>query len=104
MLIYVIVLIPEWIIFSSAVGTKLKIEDALWLPGFGIGILLLIHCLLYLSFIDADKYLFWVFGIFILLFFLIIYKAYLGILILTFSVAFILFAISYFRYEKIEGN
>ena len=67
MLIYVIVLIPEWIIFSSAVGTKLKIEDALWLPGFGIGILLLIHCLLYLSFIDADKYLFWVFGIFILL-------------------------------------
>ncbi|MBA2407935.1 MAG: hypothetical protein H0V65_08095, partial [Chitinophagales bacterium] len=75
--VYALILVPEWIIFIAGIPETVYPLDATWLPCFGIGFLLFLHCLLYKRGMDMDRYMPWVFAVTAVLFFLILYKAYL---------------------------
>ena len=103
-IIYFIVLIPEWIIFGSAFPGRLHMADAWWLPFFGTGMLLSYHCLLYKPPMDMERYLQWVFGIFAVLFFLILYQAYLLIIATLLLLSLFFFFRWYYLFEHTEGE
>jgi len=101
-MMYALVLLPEWIIFIAAIPDTLHPLDAAWLPFFGIGFLLLLHCLLYNRNINMDRYMPWVFAVTSVLFFLILYKVYLIINLLLLVLSVIFMTKWYYQFEPIE--
>lgn len=100
--IYLLILLPEWIIFGSAIPGRLHPLDAPWLIFFGAGMLLLFNSLLYHPKMDMDRYLQWVFGILAALFFLILYRAFLFIDAMLILSSFLIFRKWYYRYERAQ--
>ena len=102
--IYAMILLPEWIVFVTAIPVKLHPPDFLFLPFFGIALLLFYHCLLYRLSMDMERYLLWVFITMLAIFFLILYRQYVvidGILLLS---SLLFFTRNYFNYERVEGS
>lgn len=100
--VYALILLPEWIIFASAIPDRLYFSDAMWLPFFGTGILVLYHCLLYKPPLDMERYLQWVFGISTVLFFLILYKVYVLIIGILLLLSLFFFFRWYYCFEQAE--
>lgn len=102
--VYLIILMPEWLIFSMAIPDRLHVGDSLWLPFFGAALLMAYHCLLYKPPLDMEKYLQWVFSIAAVLFFLLLYKWYLIMIVLLSMLSIFYFRKWYLRFELTEGQ
>jgi hypothetical protein len=100
--VYALILLPEWIIFATAIPSRLHPADTVWLPFFGVGVLLMFHCLTYRPGFDMEIYLPRVFAIFAVLFFLILYKLYLFIDISLFATSLLFFRTWYYKYEPVQ--
>lgn len=89
---YFALLIPETIWLFSRFNPLIAFE--LLLAGLSIAILL--HCLLYRISIDMDKYLQWIMFVFVVIFWMILYKLLLPLVGINLLIAFLLFWFNFY--------
>lgn len=102
--LYLMILTPEWLIFASAIPDRVQPADLWWLPLFGTFLLLCFHCLLYKPPLNMERYLQWVFGIFAVLFFLMLYHLFLPAILLLAGGSLFYFFRWYHRFEPVNGQ
>lgn len=98
-LVYLVLLLPEGIWLFSRFSPLLAIELLL----FGLSIVLLLHSLLYWMGLNMDKYLPWVLGLFMVLFWVILFKQIGMLIVLNATVGFILFYRNYYKTD-VKGS
>ena len=89
---YLLLLLPEiiWLF------TRFSPFTAFGLLLFGLSVLMLFHCLIYQIGLDMDKYLQWIMGAFILLFWLIMYRVLWVLVPLNLAAAYLIFYKRYY--------
>ena len=65
----------------------------------GLSTVMLFHCLLYWFGLNMDKYLQWILGLFIVLFWIIMFKLLWILIPLNLSLAYLLFYNNYYKFE-----
>ncbi|MBA3648122.1 MAG: hypothetical protein H0W62_06160 [Chitinophagales bacterium] len=103
-MVYTVVLLPEIIILITSIPTIISAINFILLAVFGISTLLFLHCLLYWPIRDTEVFLKYVFGTFSILFFLILYKAYVAIISMLLLISLLIFFLRYYRYETISTD
>jgi hypothetical protein len=92
-LVYLVLLLPEGIWLFSRFSPLLAAELLL----FGLSIVLLLHSLLYLLGLNMDKYLPWVLGLFMVVFWVILFRQIGALIILNGVAGFVLFWQNYYK-------
>lgn len=92
-LVYTVLLLPEAIWLFSRFTPLLAAELML----FGLSVVLLFHSLLYWMGLNMDKYLQYVMGLFMGLFFVILYRQIGALVLLNGAVAYLFFYHNYYR-------
>jgi hypothetical protein len=98
--LYGILLLPELIFVSTAIGNGVSIYQFPELILFGSGFLTFIHCHLFKVNLNPDRFTGFLFWLFIVCFMLILSKLIWATAIALMAVAFVQFRIRYFRYER----
>ncbi len=98
--VYFILLIPEAIWLFARFNPLIAGELLL----FGLSTAMLFHCLLYKIGIDMDKYLQWILGLFVAIFWFILFKLLLLTVFLNLLVAFMLFSRNYYEEKIVVGG
>ncbi|MDP9078509.1 MAG: hypothetical protein M3O71_13845 [Bacteroidota bacterium] len=93
--VYLIIMLPEAIWLFSRFNPVIAFELLIT----GISIAMLFHCLLYYIGLDMDKYLLWIFFLFVVIFWLILFKLILVLAAINFIVAFGVFWKSYYKHK-----
>lgn len=95
--VYLVIMFPEaiWLFcrFNPLIAFELLLA--------GISIVMLFHCLLYYIGLDMDKYLLWVFFLFVVIFWLILFKLLLILAMMNFIVALGVFWRCYYRLQMV---
>jgi hypothetical protein len=99
-LVYLVLLLPEGIWLFSRFSPLLAIE----LLAFGLSIVLLFHSLLYWMGLNMDKYLQYVMGLFIVLFWIILYRQIGALVVLNIVVAYMFFYNNYYTTFAVKAN
>ncbi|MCJ8209548.1 hypothetical protein MUY27_07495 [Mucilaginibacter sp. RS28] len=90
---YLILLLPEviWLYarFDPVLATELML--------FPLSSILLFHCLLYRLGLDMERYMQWVLGLFIVIFWIMMFKVLVAAIVLNLLAAFLLFYFNYYR-------
>lgn len=99
--VYLVLLLPEtvWLFsrFSPFIAGELLLA--------GLSFAMLFHCLLYWLGLNMDKYLTWILGLFMLLFWVVMFKLLLLLAILTFAIAFLIFYRNYYgEWSGVSGE
>lgn len=97
--VYLILMFPESIWLFSRFNPLIAFELLLT----GISIAMLFHCLLYYIGLDMEKYMLWIFFLFVAIFWLILFKLLLLVVVLNLVVSFGVFWKNYYG-EKIVMN
>jgi hypothetical protein len=91
--VYLILMLPEsiWLFsrFSTIIAFELLLTD--------ISITMLFHCLLYRIGLDMEKYLGWIFFLFVVVFWLILFRQIWAVVGFNLVVAFVLFWRNYYK-------
>ena len=98
--VYFILLIPESIWLFSRFNLLMAIE----LLFVGLSTAMLFHCLLYWFGLNMDKYLQWILGLFIVLFWIIMFKLLWVLVPLNFGIAYWLFYSNYYKFEGVVSD
>lgn len=95
--VYALLLLPEavWLLSRFPVITAFELLLA------GLSIILLFHCLLYQLGLNMDKYLQWILGLFVVLFWGIMFKVIWMLILLNMTVAFVIFYNNYYNTRPI---
>ena len=102
--LYLIILIPEIIIFVQMSRVHLNYSDALKMIFFGWGILLMLHSLLFIRLFQPLAYLKIISGIYFLIFIAILAGFIVPFTICLFLVSAYLFFQHYYQFETAEGD
>jgi len=94
--VYLVIMLPEAVWLFSRFSPVIAFELLLT----GISISMLFHCLLYYIGLDMDKYLLWIFFLFVVTFWLILFKLILVLTVINLVVAFGVFWRNYYKEEK----
>jgi hypothetical protein len=91
--VYFILLLPE------AVWLFLRFSPvmAMGLLAFGLSLTLLFHSLLYKFGLDMEKYMTWVLGLFMVLFWVVMFKLIWGLVVVNLLVAYAVFYMNYYK-------
>lgn len=92
-LMYLVLLLPEGIWLFSRFNPLLAVE----LLVFGLSIMLLFHSLLYWMGLNMDRYLQYVLGLFMVLFWIILFKQIGALVFINIAVAYLFFYNNYYR-------
>jgi hypothetical protein len=104
-IVYTLILIPEWaILVYQMTMAKLFWADVLALFVFGLAWGLFYHCILYTLDANMDKYLRWVFGMGMVVYFIILYSLVIPATILVISYSYYLFQKYYPQFEHLEAE
>jgi hypothetical protein len=95
MVVYGVILLPEAVWLFSRFTPVTAVE----LMSFAISTALLFHSILYWLGLDMEKYLQWVFSIFIMIFIVILYHLMWLLIGLNLLISFIVFFRNYYRYQ-----
>jgi hypothetical protein len=98
--VYFFLLIPESIWLFSRFTPLMAAELLL----VGLSITMLFHCLLYWFGLNMDKYLQWILGLFIVLFWIIMFKLLWVLILLNLGVAYWLFYNNYYKFEGVVSD
>ncbi|HVW96301.1 MAG TPA: hypothetical protein VHA56_10080 [Mucilaginibacter sp.] len=99
-LAYLIIMFPETIWLFSRFSPLV----ALGLLATGISTVMLFHCLLYYIGLDMEKYMLRVFFLFVLIFWMILFKLIWIAALLTAGLAWLLFYKNYYEQQTLEGD
>jgi len=99
-LVYFVLLLPEGIWLFSRFSPLLAIE----LLAFGLSIVLLFHSLLYWMGLNMDKYLQYVLGLFMVLFWIILFKQIATLILLNGVVAYLFFYNNYYTTFAVKAE
>ncbi|QKJ30645.1 hypothetical protein HQ865_13070 [Mucilaginibacter mali] len=99
-LVYLVLLLPEGIWLFSRFNPLLAAELML----FGLSVVLLFHSLLYWMGLNMDKYLQYIMGLFMGLFFVILYRQIGPLLVLNGVVAYLFFYNNYYRTFAVKAE
>lgn len=100
-LLYALLLLPELILLTGSIGQGLSLLQFILLPICSATFLLAIHCYLYKPNRDPDKYVTYLFWLFMLCFMLILSKLIWLMVAALLLVSFLLFKQRFFLYEPI---
>jgi hypothetical protein len=101
-ILYALLLLPELILLTGNLGQGLSFLQFLMLPACSGTFLLAIHCYLYKPNRDPDKFVTYLFWLFMLCFMLILSKMIWPMVAALLLVSFVLFRQRFFLYEPIE--
>ncbi|MES2279431.1 MAG: hypothetical protein V4592_25590 [Bacteroidota bacterium] len=99
-LVYLVLLLPEGIWLFSRFSPLLAVE----LLAFGLSVVLLFHSLLYWMGLNMDKYLQYVMGLFMALFFVILYRQIGALLVLNTVAAYLFFYQNYYTTFAVKAE
>ncbi|WP_413668173.1 hypothetical protein ACEN9X_27480 [Mucilaginibacter sp. Mucisp86] len=99
-LVYFFLLLPEGVWLFSRFNPLMAAELLL----VTISIAMLFHCLLYWFGLNMDKYLQWILGLFIILFWIIMFKLLWMLIPLNLSIAYWLFYSNYYKFEGVVSD
>ncbi|MEO6979828.1 MAG: hypothetical protein ABI113_15675 [Mucilaginibacter sp.] len=94
--VYLILMLPEAIWLFSRFNPLIAFELLL----AGISIAMLFHCLLYYIGLDMEKYMLWIFFLFVAIFWMILFKLILVVAVVNMGVAFGVFWRCYYREQN----
>lgn len=92
-LVYLFLLLPEVIWLFARFNPLFAIQ----LLAFTMSVILLLHSLLYKLGLDMEKYMQWVLGLFMIIFWVMMFKAMILAIVLDMVVAWLLFYYNYYR-------
>jgi len=92
-MVYIVLLLPEIIWLFSRFSLVIAIELLL----AGIGTLMLFHCLLYFIGLDMEKYMLWIFFLFVAVFWMILFRLLWVTALVNIGLAFMIFYGRYYR-------
>jgi hypothetical protein len=96
--VYLILLLPEaiWLFsrFNPLAATELLLT--------GLSIAMLFHCLLYQLGVDMDKYLQWILGLFIVVFWIILFNLLWVLIPLSLGIAYLIFYRKYYQLNSLQ--
>jgi hypothetical protein len=98
--VYFFLLLPESVWLFSRFNPLIALELLL----AGLSIALLFHSLLYWFGLNMDKYLQWILGIFMVMFWVIMFRLLWVLIPLNLVVAYLLFYNNYYRYEGVVSK
>lgn len=98
--VYFFLLIPESIWLFSRFNPLMAMELLL----VALSAVMLFHCLLYWFGLNMDKYLQWILGLFIVLFWIIMFKLLWILIPLNLSAAYLLFYNNYYKFEGVVSD
>ncbi|GAB3908284.1 hypothetical protein [Mucilaginibacter boryungensis] len=99
-LVYLMLLLPEGIWLFSRFNPLLAVE----LLAFGLSIVLLFHSLLYWMGLNMDRYLQYVLGLFMGLFFVILYRQIAALIVINGVVAYLVFYNNYYTTFAVKAE
>ena len=99
-LVYFFLLLPEGVWLFSRFQPLIAVELLL----AGLSIALLFHSLLYWFGLNMDKYLQWILGLFMVLFWVIMFRLLWVLIPLNLVIAYLFFYYNYYRYEGVVSN
>jgi hypothetical protein len=99
-LVYLVLLLPEGIWLFSRFSPLLAVELML----FGLSIVLLFHSLLYWMGLNRDKYLQYVMGLFMVLFWIILFRQIGALVVLNAVVAYLVFYNNYYTTFAVKAE
>jgi hypothetical protein len=95
-----LLLLPESIWLFSRFNPLMALQLLL----AGLSIAMLFHSLLYWFGLNMDKYIQWILGLFIVLFWVIMFHLLWLLIPLNFTIAFLFFYYNYYRYEGLVSK
>ncbi|MDN3548337.1 hypothetical protein [Mucilaginibacter aquaedulcis] len=98
--VYFLLLLPESVWLFSRFSPLIALELLLT----GLSIIMLFHCLLYWFGLNMDRYLQWIMGLFIVLFWVIMFHLLWILIPLNFTIAFLFFYYNYYRCEGVMSK
>jgi len=98
--VYFFLLLPESVWLFSRFHPLMAVELLLT----GLSIALLFHSLLYWFGLNMDKYLQWILGLFMVLFWVIMFRLLWALIPLNLVIAYLFFYNNYYRYEGVVGK
>ena len=98
--VYLILMLPEAIWLFSRFNPLIAFELLL----AGISIAMLFHCLLYYIGLDMEKYMLWIFFLFVAIFWMILFKLILVVAVVNLVVAFGVFWRNYYAGKTMPGT
>ncbi|MEN0053490.1 MAG: hypothetical protein AAGC65_07460 [Mucilaginibacter sp.] len=98
--VYFLLLLPESIWLFSRFNPLMALQLLL----AGLSIAMLFHSLLYWFGLNMDRYLQWILGLFIVLFWIIMFHLLWLLIPLNFMIAFLFFYYNYYRYEGLVSK
>lgn len=99
-LVYLVLLLPEGIWLFSRFSPLLAAE----LLVFGLSIVLLLHSLLYWLGLNMDKYLPYVLGLFMVLFWVILFKQIAALVLINVAIGFLVFYYNYYKTFAVKAE
>lgn len=98
--VYLVLLLPEVIWLFSRFNPVIAVELLL----AGIGTLMLFHCLLYYTGLDMEKYMLWIFFLFVMIFWMILFRLLWVTAVVNLAVAFAIFYGRYYKPKVLMGT
>ncbi len=98
--VYFILLLPEAIWLFSRFNPLIAFELLL----FGLSTAMLFHCLIYKIGINMDKYLQWILGLFVIIFWMILFKLIWVLVVLNLLVSFAVFLRNYYSEQVVASS
>jgi len=99
-LVYLVLLLPEAIWLFSRFNPLLAVELLL----FGLSVVLLLHSLLYWMGLNMDRYLQWVLGLFMILFWVILFRQIGALIVLCGGAAYLFFYYNYYTTFAVKAE
>ena len=101
-LLYGLLMIPELLLLTGSIGKGLSFIQLLLLPVFSSAFLITIHCYLFKPNRDSDKFVTYLFWLFMICFMLVLSKMIWVTGAALLLISFLLFKQRFFTYERIE--
>ncbi|MDO3641059.1 hypothetical protein [Mucilaginibacter sp. L3T2-6] len=99
-MVYIVLLLPEIIWLFSRFSPVTAIELLL----AAIGTLMLFHCLLYYIGLDMEKYMLWVFFLFVVVFWMILFRLLWVTAVVNTGMEFATFYGRYYKQKMVAGS